>query len=369
MNRNRHAKRRGSLYTSDVSPPRVLIDLERLRQPYSGLGQVAWNLGRELLAEQDFDWQPVFLLPRNRQGMFGETVEYEVPSWRRRLVPRLAPRYSLWHFLHQDASYFPAPGTPAVLTIHDLNFLDEKSPQKAARRLARVQSLVDRSQAITVISEFTRKRIEEHLDLGQRPVHVIHNGPCTDPDGEARKPVSAPDRPFLFSIGVVRPKKNFHVLVDMLPNLPDFALVVAGNTKGGYADRIRARAAELSVDSRVHVIGEISEAEKIWLFRHCKAFVFPSLYEGFGLPLLEAMCFGKACVSSALTSLPEVGGETVHYWDNFDPDHMAEVVRVAIAGAEKPDLIDALQKRAGRFSWRRAAARYVAVYRDVLSAA
>lgn len=352
-----------------MSEFRVLIDLERLRSPNSGLGQVALNLGKEFLAHPSDIWQPVYLLPENRTNVFSVPVAHEVPSWRRRYAPRFAPRYALWHMLHQDAKYLPAPGSPYVLTINDLNFLEEKSPQKAAKRLAHVQKLVDRAVAITVISEFTGGVVREHLEIGDTPIHVIHIGPCTDTSQPGSRPGSLPDGEYLFSLGVVRPKKNFHVLVEFLERVADVNLVIAGNIKGDYAQEIRERAASLGLGERLVLAGEVSEAEKVWLFRNCKAFVFPSLYEGFGLPLLESMSFGKPTFSSSRTSLPEVGGDHVFYWDNFTPDHMVDVYdRGMRAYAEDPGLRDNLIARAQTFTWETAAAKYSALYEQILSA-
>lgn len=351
-----------------MSEPKVLIDLERLRSPNSGLGQVAQNLGREFLAHPSDQWQPVYLLPENRTDAFSVPVAHEVPSWRRRYAPRLAPRYALWHMLHQDAKYLPAPGCPYLLTIHDLNFLQEKSPRKAAKRLAHVQKLVDGAVAITVISEFTGGVVREHLDVGDTAIHVIHNGPCTNSNQEGSKPKSLPAGDFLFSLGVVRPKKNFHVLVEFLQRIAGVNLVIAGNIKGDYAEDIRQRAASLGLGERVFLAGEVSEAEKVWLFRNCKAFVFPSLYEGFGLPLLESMSFGKPTFSSSQTSLPEVGGDHVFYWDNFEPDYMADVYNRGMREyGEDPGLRDRLMARAQTFTWQTAAAKYSALYEQILA--
>jgi glycosyltransferase involved in cell wall biosynthesis len=353
-----------------MEPPRpqVLIDAQRLRAPNTGLGQVALHLGRQFLSRPSARWTPVFLLPAERLDAFGVPVAHEIASLRRRLLPRLAPRYALWHALHQDATYLPARGDPFVLTIHDLNFLGEKSPRKAARRLARVQRLVDRASALTVISEYTRGVVTQHLDVGGREVEVIYNGLCTDIDGAQARPERAPPGEFLFSLGVVRAKKNFKVLVDLIARIPDVGLVIAGNTDGDYAPELERHAARLGVADRVFLIGEVSDEQKHWLFRHCRAFVFPSLYEGFGLPLLEAMSFGVPTFSAATSSLPEVGGHDIFYWDDFSPQHMLDVYRTGIAVYDRePDRLQRLRARAETFSWVRSAERYAALYERLLA--
>ncbi|MEM8685181.1 MAG: hypothetical protein AAGF72_17260 [Pseudomonadota bacterium] len=97
----------------------VLVDLERLRAPNSGLGQVARHLGRELAARQTSDWRPVFLLPDANPDRVAPAVEFEVPTLMGRHFRRWKRRYDLWHVLHQDARLLPPSSTPMLLTIHD----------------------------------------------------------------------------------------------------------------------------------------------------------------------------------------------------------------------------------------------------------
>ena len=349
-----------------MSRPRVLIDVERIRQPNSGLGQVALHLVNQYLREPPDDWDPVFLIPEDRLDYLRGRFQYEVPSWRRRYARALAPEYNLWHMLHQDASYLPGPRTPYLLTINDLNFLFEKGPAKAQKRLKKVQRLVDGASAITVISRFTESVVREHLDVGEKPIHVVYIGLGSDPATPGEKPDFAPDGPFLFNVGVVRRKKNQHVLIDFLAEIEDVKLVIAGNTKDEYAGQIRDRVAELGLGDRVVMPGEISEAHKSWLFRHCEAFVFPSLHEGFGLPVAEAMSHGKPTFSSTRSSLPEVGGEDVFYWDDFDAGAMAQVYRDGMESfRHDPELSGRLVARAATFSWATCAARYAELYRQL----
>ena len=350
--------------TGKKARPHVLIDVERLRQRNSGLGQVALHLVNEYLARPPADWDPVFLVPADRLDTIDGRIDYEVANWKRRYARALAPDYSLWHVLHQDASYLPAPRTPYILTINDLNFLFEKSAGKGQKRLRKVQRLVDGAAAVTVISRFTESVVREHLDLGNTPVSVVYIGLGVDPDVRPEKPDFAPNRRFLFNVGVLRRKKNQHVLIDFLSRLDDYALVIGGNTKDDYANEIRERIAALRLEDRVHLAGEISEAHKSWLFGHCEAFVFPSLYEGFGLPVAEAMRYGKPVFASNRSSLPEVGGEDVFYWSDFDPDAMARLFRDGMAAYKAdPGRARRLSERANRFTWENCAREYAALYR------
>ena len=352
-----------------MSMPRVLIDVERLRQLNSGLGQVALHLGRQFLRNPSDRWRPVFLIPDDRLNVFGQPIDFETPSWRRRHAPRFAPSYDLWHVLHQGASYLPSAKTPYVLTIHDLNILEEKSAGKAHKRLRKVQKLLDGAAAATVISVYTKTLVEEHLTLGGAPLEVIYNGMCTDSSGEGTRPDRLPDGEFLFAVGAVRKKKNFHVLVDFLSLLDGMRLVIAGNTARGYAQEIVELARRRGIEDRVIIAGEVADREKVWLFRNCEAFVFPSLLEGFGLPLVEAMSFGKPIFCAARGSLPEIGGDDVFYWDSFDAQYMIDIYQRGMSAfTSDPDRAARLRIRADTFSWEAAARRYSQIYERVLSA-
>ena len=350
---------------------RVLIDAERLRQPHSGLGQVALNLGREFLNTPSEHWSPVFLLPADREHLFAQAINCERPSWQRRHLAFLCPRYDAWHILHQDAAHLPQRGTPCVLTIHDLNFLEEKPSAKAKRRLAKVQRLVDRADIVTVISEFTRNVVAEHLRFADTPVEVVYNGLCTSQSASVQiqgRPAGIPEGDFLFTIGMVRKKKNFHVLIDLLAQLKNINLVIAGNTDSDYVDVIKRAAAVANISERVFFTGEVSEERKTWLFENCKAFVFPSLYEGFGLPVLEAMSFGKPVFSASRTSLPEIGGEDVFYWDDFDAATMLAVFENGMQTfVQDVGRAGRLKARAAGFSWQNAARDYAEIYQRLLN--
>jgi glycosyltransferase involved in cell wall biosynthesis len=146
---------------------------------------------------------------------------------------------------------------------------------------------------------------------------------------------------------------------------PEMGLVLAGAASPysrAIADQARRRGLE-----NVRVIEDISDAQKAWLYGHCEGFVFPSLTEGFGLPPLEAMHFGKPVFLSRLTSLPEVGGDAAHYWDDFDPARMKQLVVRALA-AFTPSHAQRTREHAASFSWQRCTQQHVALYLSLLNA-
>jgi glycosyltransferase involved in cell wall biosynthesis len=139
--------------------------------------------------------------------------------------------------------------------------------------------------------------------------------------------------------------------------------VLAGRDDHPYAAHIRQQAAQLGVTEQVRITGPVDEATKSWLYAHCEAFLFPSLSEGFGLPVVEAMKAGKPVFLSCLTSLPEIGGKEAYYFDSFEPD---EVVGTFRAGMQDfyadPLKAQRLTWQANRFTWQQAAKQYWEAY-------
>ena len=119
---------------------------------------------------------------------------------------------------------------------------------------------------------------------------------------------------------------------------------------------------------RVHTLGKVSENEKKHLYLNCAAFAFPSLREGFGIPAIEAMTYGKPVFLANNTSLPEIGGEHAFFWDNFEIDHMTTVFLNGMQkyNKEKEFYSDWYKQRAASFTWEKAAKAYCEVYKKAL---
>jgi glycosyltransferase involved in cell wall biosynthesis len=360
--------------------PHVTVDLERLKTLHCGLGQYSLHLGRELAKLAGEELRLTYFLPREQAGLFaGLDVRYEdVRPWRREALlrplrsvirPFTSTSVDLWHATHQQAKYLPIDlRVPVLLTIHDLNFLREGRPAKIARELRSVQRLIDRASAVTTISQFVASEVRTHLDLGGKPLHVIYNGAFAGERGIQVRPAWLPDGPFLFTIGDITPKKNFHVLVEFLAQLAGYQLVIAGNKHHEYAREIESTARDKNLASRVVLPGPVTDAERGWLYEHCTALVFPSKTEGFGLPVIEATSLGRPVFVSHVTSLPEVAGPLGFYWHTYSPAHMAAVFHEGMETfGRDPEYSQKLQAHAAQFTWQRAAKAYLDVYREMLA--
>ena len=349
----------------------VLIDLDRLKDLNTGLGQVALFFGEEIskLPEQEFKF--TLLVPPKFKGYFGDRVNYEVVSLKRRYFPALCQKYDLWYTIHQDAAHLPSSSsTPYLLTINDLNFLGEKKPAKAASRLKKLQKKVDRATTITVISKFTEGVVREHLKIGSTPVKVIYCGVKVKTFEHAGRPDFVPEGDLLFSVGVVQMKKNYHVLLEFMKRLPlNYKLIIAGNKSAAYAADLQQKIDDMGLRERILLPGIISEEDKFWMYNHCKAVLFPSRFEGMGFPPVEAMRFGKPVFASTYSSIPEVSENHAYYWEDFDPDRMSQFFLQKLDEFYlNPALPGQLKQHSLKFTWENNVQSYLTLFREILAA-
>ena len=342
----------------------IWLDAERMKYPHTGLFHFCKQLGTALVAAKSVKEDLTFYLPSKWDGYFGTDVKYvHQQLYHKWFLPAFG-KVDVWHAMQQDSDYFPRHRVvPTVLTVHDLNFLHQpgKSKSDIKNAISRLQVRVNRAQYIVTISEFVLRELQAHLSLRDVPTSVIYNG-CNFSTVLPEKPRTAPERPFLFTIGTVAAKKNFHVLPALLQNNDDLLIIAGVTQEESYLTKIKNEARRLGVDGRVVFAGAISEAEKHWYYTNCKAFVFPSLAEGFGMPVLEAMYFGKPVFLSTHTSLPEIGGSLAYYFDSFDPAHMQGIFEKGLRDYADTHPSADIQAHASRFSWTIAARKYLEIY-------
>jgi glycosyltransferase involved in cell wall biosynthesis len=346
----------------------ILVDLTKLKVLNCGLGQVAYNTGIEIGKYDMPDLKINLLLPSQFKGSFGDNVGYVNSYPLHKILPTLIRDFDLWHSTSQLSSVVPRNNsTPMLLTIHDLNFLYEKSAEKAENYLRKVQNRVDRACFITTISDFTASEINRHINLNGKELRVIYNGVKLNNLNDKICPQFVQkSTPFFFSIGQIVEKKNFHVLLDVMKNLKEFNLYISGEDTSDYANFIRNRIEKEQI-SNVKLTGSISSEEKNWLYQNCHAFVFPSKFEGFGLPVIEAMQCGKPVFSSEMTSLKEIGDKYAYFWKDFEPKYMLDIIKSGLIDFEqnpqrKTDEIE----YAHSFTYEKNVNSYISLYREIL---
>lgn len=345
---------------------KILIDFERMKYPNNGLYQFSVDLGKSLVKEAANPEQLYFYLPHSAINSFGNKSNYVTQHSFHKFYFPGASRFRVWHATHQGTAYYPfSAKARKVLTVHDINFMhdDSKTPYKRARDLKALKKKVLNADYITSISEFVMKDLMQYVDIPPDRRRVIYNGCRINEIADINMPVVKPHAPFLFTIGVISPKKNFHVLPALLVN-NDMQLIISGVTGNPhYKNKIFETAKSMGVEKRIIFTGPVSENDKQWYYKNCEAFVFPSKAEGFGLPVLEAMYFGKPAILSTLSSLPEIGGTQAYYFKNFDPDHMRKVLTNSLEQYYRYKPIDLIREQALSFSWDKSAQQYLEVYK------
>ena len=335
--------------------------------PYNGLYHFCYQLGKHLALEVPKDMHLHFYVPKSQREVFNKDQKYVTQYSLHKYFHLFTSRFDVWHVATTLSWYRPYSNkTKNIYTIHDLNFLNEEEYTPAIRKkyLGLIQQRIDRADYLTFISEFALEQTKEYLKVNNHPYSIIYNG-CNIPEKVSGKPSYVPKNPFLFSIGQFHSRKNFHVLAPLL-NGNDYELVIAGMNNFAYTEKVLKEAKNFKVEDRVRLIGAITDEEKNWYYKNCLAFVFPSIGEGFGLPVLEAMYFGKPVFLSTHTSLPEVGGDVAYYFDNFDPDCMKQVFEKGMHHYKCQRPQERIIKRAKSFTWERAADEYINVYRNFL---
>ena len=336
---------------------------------HEGLGEYGMLFGqhlaqRALALRKAHGIELWFRLPSPLHGAFGHDVHYLQQRSLQRHISLHQRRFDLWHTLHQHNPYRPPLlAKRYVATVADLNHLydsDSRFAAKSKRRLDRIAAAAD---SFITISDYVRQDLERAYGT-TKPVSVCYIGVR---DFSAEMPEPPPDPPapgFFFHLSRMSALKNVDSLLRMMQQMPERTLVLAG-ARSGDSLRTQERAQAMGLQN-VRFMFDVSTSIKAWLFKHCRAFMFPSLAEGFGLPPVEAMQFGKPVFLSRLTSLPEVGGSVAHYWPVFEPEPMREVVEQALARWDPVLDGDRARAWARRFGWHACIDRHVAEYSQLL---
>jgi glycosyltransferase involved in cell wall biosynthesis len=282
--------------------------------------------------------------------------------------------------LHSLGTTCPlAAPMPQVVTVHDVIF--ERWPTAFPRvRTAFLKLLVPRmargAAAVIADSRATRDEVRDRYGLRDERLHVVHLGPGRPPlplgeeEAAALRAAAGAGLGYVLSVATTAPHKNLAGLIEACAiarrERPGLRLVLVG--AAGTADRtIRAAVEHAGLAGAVVLAGRVDDRTLDALYAGADLFVYPSLCEGFGMPLLEAMQRGVAVLSSDATSLPEVGGEGVAYVDARDPRWIAAAMTALLADDDRRrSLVAAGFRRLERFSWARTAQETLGVYEKVL---
>jgi glycosyltransferase involved in cell wall biosynthesis len=370
---------------------RIAIDARKLRD--YGIGTYVRNLIRELARidsttrysvlcrEQDCevvrDLGPNFHAVTESAGAYSIGEQFAVPLDLRR------EHADLFHAPH----YVLPPLTPcrSIVTIHDCIHL--RFPQYLPNRLAyayakaSMWAAAHRAARVITVSEASKRDILSYFNIPESRVEVIYN--AIDERFWREPPADEMDRvreryqlnaPFVLYTGTIKPHKNLERLIEAFnmlrqaPFLKHVQLLIIGDEISKYA-ALRRTVHRYKLHKHVRFFGFVSDRTLAALYRLADVFVFPSLYEGFGLPPLEAMASGTPVITSNVSSLPEVVGEAALMIDPYDPEAIAGAMRRVLTDASlRSELRTRGLDRARSFSWERSIRRVRDIYDEVLNA-
>jgi len=273
-------------------------------------------------------------------------------------------------------------GIPTLLTVHDLSFVHypEVYPEVLVRYLNRVVPWsVRRATHILADSEATKRDLVAVWQIPEAKITVLYSGVgaafqrVTEPEKSAavRQKYDLGAEPYLLSVGTVQPRKNYQMLIQAFAPLAAnhaYNLVIAGG-KGWLYEEMMAEVERQGLNGRVRFIGFVDDADLPALYSGAALFVFPSLYEGFGIPLLEAMACGAPVLASDVSSLPEVGAGTAVLLPPHDPSQWTHHMARLLADPEQQaSMRQAGYQQVQRFSWQKAAQQLLTIYQTLLAA-
>ncbi|MCY3836367.1 MAG: glycosyltransferase family 1 protein [Anaerolineaceae bacterium] len=376
-----------------VSMPIITIDYTSAVHQRAGIGRFTREL-IHALAETAGDYHfRLFVAGRAKNQSL--SLPGSQFSWRNTRIPA---RYltRIWHRLRMPlpvellsgkADLFHAPdfslpptlpGTRRLLMVHDLSF--EKVPETFTPWLLRylrqvVPRALHRADHIIANSFSTRNDYVEHFALDERKFTVIHGG--ISPKFHTQQRVSTkpmdpePGPPFVLAVGTLQPRKNYPRLIEAVSRLrakgSELELVIVGGP-GWLGEEIYETRERLGMQAAVHLRGYVAEEELPALYRRARIFAYPSLYEGFGFPLLEAMACGTPTLTAAVSSLPEIAQDAAFYIDPYDVEAIEEGLRrLHEDEALRQELIAKGYERVQQFSWQKAAKTLLKVYDRMLN--
>lgn len=269
-------------------------------------------------------------------------------------------------------------GSKVVVTIHDIihllypEFLPNNLAFLYAQRMLR-RSLT-RGDRIIAVSQNTKADLIQHFEIEPRKINVVHNG--VEDIFRRKLPQEEIDRwlkelgigqPYLLFVGNPKPHKNLNTVVQAyaraLQLAPFEAPLICVGSRQGTEYKIRQRAEQLGIGSRVRLLGHVEQEALPAIYQGATLFLYPTLYEGFGLPVLEAMASGVAVITSNTSALKEIGEGYAHLVDPLDLEGMARAIAHCMSDAEHRASLSRLGlKRAEKFRWDEAARRTLDIY-------
>lgn len=349
----------------------VFLESHNIKNRAGGLGTFNYELIKAI-SKEDLNSLEIYLNSNNPGKLkdeFGDIFKYKkYISLHRYPAFRIRKKYDVWHSMNQNTKVEPFHVPKKyVLTIHDVNFIEEHSSDLSNKKNQLFIEKLNRADVITYISEFAKFQTHQYFDVPKVEEKIIYNGnPITEFLDTSSFISTVPvNKPFFYSIGDFIERKNFISIIKMFKEINDYFLIISGNDDKSYGHEVKQYIKDNHLENKVFLTGKVTDTAKQYYLKNCVAFLFPSIREGFGLPPIEAMKFGKPVFLSNKTSLPEIGGNAAFYWDNFDPMYMKEMLfkNLSLFAQNETDYKKKLIDRSHFFDWQKAAEEYLALYK------
>jgi glycosyltransferase involved in cell wall biosynthesis len=369
-------------------PYTIGIDARKIQD--FGIGTYVRNLVRSLAAIDSENRYVLLAKPADQESLRDLPANFQVAT-------ESSPVYSVreivalsWHLYRRKldlyhSTHYVLPAwlqSKVVVTIHDIihllypEFLPSNLAFLYAQRMIR-RSLT-RGDRIIAVSQNTRSDLMHHFDVDGRKIQVVHNGV----EDIFRKPLPAEDldrwlrdlgisQPYILFVGNPKPHKNLDNLVKAYARARrlaqfDAPLICVGH-RDGSEFKIRQRAEYLGVGDRVRLLGHVAQEALPAIYQGATLFLYPTLYEGFGLPVIEAMASGVAVITSNTSALKEIAEGYAHLVDPLDIDGMAKAIARCMGDPEhRASLAKLGLRRSEDFRWDRAAKKTLEIYLDVI---
>lgn len=304
--------------------------------------------------------KPKFEMPKEGRNFYYHVVWGKF-FWSQFFLPLSLMKEKIDIFF-SPAHYAPRfINTPYILTIHDLSFF--RYPEDFRKRdLIKLifwsRYSIKNAKKIIAVSKTTKKDILKIYQLPEEKVTVIYNGFEKTKLKSSRLLRNIPKNYFLY-VGTLQPRKNLSTLINAFNQFqkkhPRFELVIAGK-KGWLYENLFKQVFDLGLTEKVFFTDYVSDKQLEFLYSNAFAFVMPSLYEGFGIPILEAMSFACPVISSYTASLPEVGGDACLYFNPLDEKDLLEKMEILLVDKKlRNELIKKGKERIKEFSWKKCA--------------
>lgn len=345
---------------------RIGIDAWNLLGDRRGIGRYTRALIREWTTNFADQVELTLLVPESPAWWHAARYRYEAGGRKLRVRHRTAV-----HRARFDVLWFPwnglswsAPG-PKVAVLHDASLFALPLPAtERERELRPFRRAVSEGAHIITDSHYTRQELMKYLGLSSDSIDVVPLGVDLPPERTDPRiqPPPALDRPYLLFVGEFEARKGIDVLTDALALLPEklrceTALVLAGETRGVQPAPVPAM--------KTSLLGHVDDEMLAELYRGAAAFVYPSRYEGFGLPVLEAMAHGVPVIASDATGIPEAGGDAARYFRSGEPVELAAAIRDVLTDGTLADRLRQRGKeRAAAMSWANTARRTLEILRQ-----